>query len=181
MVPVGRVALLSGMRRSGGTWSGRVQARGDVVAAVGVTVALGVSACIAPSGFETVGRTGVVSVDGDLAVVWDSCGDEDVAAVVMHGDRRGLDPDEENPIIGTWEMGERNREEQAFVPGAADDPPQLDPAKGYIVQALPEGGVENLPGVHFTLEDVAGLEPGEVLVGAEDGSFVGTWEDLTDC
>ena len=152
-------------------------ATGAVALAVGALV----SGCIAPSGFETVGRTGVVSVEGDLAVVWDSCGEEDVAVVVLHHDRVGLAPEEENPLVGTWELGERNQEEKVFVPGAADDPPQFDPAQGYIVRAVPEGGVENLPGVHFTLDDVARLAPGEVLLGAEDGSVVGAWEDLADC
>ena len=147
----------------------------------GLTVGMLAAGCIAPGGFETVGRTGVVSVEGDLGVVWDSCGEDEVTSVVVHADREGLADDEENPEVGRWDLGERNREEQVFVPSAADQPPQLDPARGYIVQADPEGDVENLPGVHFTLEDVAGLEPGEVLIGAEDGSFVGTWEDLADC
>lgn len=38
-----------------------------------------------------------------------------------------------------------------------------------------------MPGVHFTLDDVAALSPGEILIGAEDGNFVGTMEDLADC
>ena len=29
--------------------------------------------------------------------------------------------------------------------------------------------------------DLVDPGPGEVLVGAEDGSVVGTWEDLADC
>src|SRR5690606_27359746 len=131
----------------------------------GLALCLGLTACIAPSGFETVGRTGVVSVEGDLAVVWDSCGEE-VTSVVIHADREGLAADEEHPEVGRWETGERNREEKVFVPSAADDAPRLDPARGYIVQALPAGEVENLPGVHFTLDDVASLSPGEVLIGA---------------
>lgn len=147
---------------------------------VGV-VGLGVSGCIAPSGFETVGRTGVMSAEGDVAVVWDTCGEEDVLSVVIHQDREGLAADEENPRVGEWELGERNREEGLLVLSAADDPPQLDPSRGYIAQALPAGDVENLPGVHFTPAQVAGLGPDEVLVGAEDGSFVGSWEDLADC
>ncbi|WP_134772747.1 hypothetical protein [Ornithinimicrobium flavum] len=146
-----------------------------------LVLSLGLTGCIAPSGFETVGRTGVASVEGDLAVVWDSCGEEEIRSVVIHADREGLADDEENPEVGRWEMGERNREEKVFVPSAADDPPQLDPSRGYIVQALPAGEVENLPAVHFTLDEVAGLGPGEVLIGAEDGSVVGTMDDLADC
>ncbi len=172
--------------RTGASVGGRVTRRGPgarvaMVGGVCAVVAVGLSGCIAPSGFETVGRTGVMSVEGDLAVVWDSCGEEAVASVVMHADREGLADDEENPLVGSWQMGDRSRQDKLFVPSAADDPPQLDPARGYIVQAIPAGEIENLPGVHFTLDQVAQLGPQDVLLGAEDGSIVGTWEDLTDC
>lgn len=146
-----------------------------------MTVGLGVSACIAPSGFETVGRTGVTSVDGELAIVWDSCGEDEVRSVELHQDREGLADDEENPRVGEWELGDRDREQKLLVLGATDDPPQLDPARGYVAQAVPAGDVENLPGVHFTPARVAALGPDEVLVGAVDGSVVGTWDDLADC
>ena len=63
----------------------------------GLTVGMLAAGCIAPGGFETVGRTGVVSVEGDLGVVWDSCGEDEVTSVVMHADREGLADDEENP------------------------------------------------------------------------------------
>ncbi|MFK5645784.1 hypothetical protein ACI3ET_04600 [Ornithinimicrobium sp. LYQ121] len=104
-----------------------------------MTVGLGVSACIAPSGFETVGRTGVTSVDGELAIVWDSCGEDEVRSVELHQDREGLADDEENPRVGEWELGDRDREQKLLVLAATDDPPQLDPARGYVAQAVPAG------------------------------------------
>ena len=131
-------------------------------AAAGMTclvLSLGLTGCVAPGDFEIVGRTGVTSVEGDLAVVWDSCGEVEVRSVDMVADREGLADDEENPEVGSWEMGER----------------------GYIVEAHPAGSRETMPGVHFTIDDVAALGPGEVLIGAEDGNFVGTMEDLADC
>ena len=143
--------------------------------ATGLTIGMLAAGCIAPGGFETVGRTGVVSVEGDLAVVWDSCGEEEVTSVVMHANREGLADDEENPEVGRWEMGERNREEKVFVPSAADDAPQLDPSRGYIVQALPAGEVENLPGVHLTLDDVAALSRARCSSAPRTEASSGPW------
>lgn len=72
----------------------------------------GLTGCIALSDLAMVGRTGVVCVEGDLAIVWDSCREAEVRSVVMVTDREELADDEENPEVGRWEMGERNREEK---------------------------------------------------------------------
>lgn len=134
-----------------------------------------VTACSGAQDAEEVGRTGVASAEGELVVVWGSCGDSDVASVALwEGDIDGTP-------LGEWSTGERNRQESLLVPAAFDDPPQLEDGRSYVARARTADDAEELAPVTFTPEAVAELAPGEVVLGDDPGADPGTLEDLSTC
>ena len=131
---------------------------------------------------EMVGRTGVTSLDGDLMVVWDSCGEDDIATVsIRQAEGDGAADPDAGTLVGEWETGQRNREEKVLAPETFDDPPTLEEGRGYVASAEPADSTEQLSPVEFTVDQVADLSRDEVLIGDLDDRVVGDLRDLADC
>ena len=144
--------------------------------------ALVVSACAGADEPETVGRTGVTSLDGDLMVVWDSCGEDDIATgSIRQAESDGAAEDDAGALVGEWETGQRTREEKVLAPEAFDDAPTLEEGRGYVASAEPADSTEQLSPVEFTVDEVADLSRDEVLIGDQDDRVVGDLRDLADC
>lgn len=94
-----------------------------------------------------------------------SCGSA-VVAVNVATDREGLAPEEENPVVGRWTLQPATQEGSLDLgTQPPDEPgPGFGPGTTYLLdlelaedELLPGGGLA------FTLEDLAGLGPDEVL------------------
>ncbi|MFK5584226.1 hypothetical protein [Serinicoccus sp. LYQ131] len=144
-------------------------------------VILGISACSAAGEQATVGYTGVASAEGELIIVWDGCGEEEIGSVAIWRADEEASGDADRSLVGEWELGQRNLEEKLLAPSAVTDPPALEPGLDYWAAAVPAGDTENLSAVQFSLDEVAELVPGEVLLGPETDRVVGQLGDSADC
>ena len=136
------------------------------VAASTATVAVCLSACIAPD-VDVIGALGVTVDDqGRPVLVVEPC--EGAAILVtLSFNREGLSDDEENETLGSWTAAEPTAEMSELVLSVPSAPwhgvgVDLPAGRGYIAGGQGHGDKQVLTQVAFDAGDLAEMKPGNV-------------------
>lgn len=148
------------------------RARWRRLAASTATVAVSLSACIAPD-IDVIGALGVtVDEQGRPILVVEPC-DGAAVLITLSFNREGLADDEENDDIGSWTAAEPVVGKSELVLNAPSPPWQgvavdLPAGRGYIAGGQGRGEKQVLTQVAFSSSDLAEMEPGRVYSNNPD-------------